>query len=525
MRFSLDSIFFGIAAEGIETASDAYIIYADSNRNQAELGAFKLPLNSTDGDILYKSDNEHISVDTSGRVISDGTITSANITMSCGNVNISRPVYVINSISGFSLSQSSVELYADKPESITLSVQSEPDDLPAEIIKWHSGDESIAYVDTGGRVIPNGVGTTSVYATTADGAKTAKCTVYVGLYDVSLKAVFITNAIDRLKPGASYKLSAYLYPDNVSNKTVSWKSSDSTVISVDPDGTIHAAELGHATITVEAANGKSDSFEIISDHDASDYKVISKSVYERLAEFNAVPQFVPYSYTLDDMCELQLAKKPVVFAQNRAADSAELKAALAPSTNASGAGKYQFIDLSQSNGTDAETLNRYLYGKGVLEGKGQQFIDAAKRYNLSELYLVTHAALESGSGFSRLAQGIDVNGTVVYNLFGIGAYDADAVGYGSQFAYRQGWTSVDAAIDGGARWISENYINNTGYHQNTLYKMRWNPDRPGEHQYATDIEWASAQARILKSMFDAFPDAELHYEIPLYRGESEFDLK
>ena len=46
-----------------------------------------------------------------------------------------------------------------------------------------------------------------------------------------------------------------------------------------------------------------------------------------------------------------------------------------------------------------------------------------------------------------------------------------------------------------------------------------------EHQYATDIEWATAQAKTLKNMFDAFPDAELSFEIPLYEGENKFDLK
>ena len=411
------------------------------------------------------------------------------------------------------------------PDTVTLSAVTEPAELMPGMVTWYSGDESIAYVDETGRVLPNGVGTTSVYAKTVDGERTAKCTVYVGLYDVTLKAVFITNAIDRLKTGTEYKLSAYLYPDNVKDKTMAWKSSDSTVISVDADGTIHAAEPGSAIITVTAANGRTDSFEIVSAPDAGDYKVVSKPVSQRLAEFAGVPQFVKYPYTLDDMTELQMTREPVVYEENRSPEYSELKHAIDPAANASQSGKYQFIDLSQANGTDAATLDRYLSDKGVLEGKGQQFLDAAQRYNLSELYLVTHAVLESGSGFSQLARGVEVEGMVVYNLFGIGAFDSGAVRYGSEYAYRMGWTSIDAAIDGGARWISENYINNSSYHQNTLYKMRWDPDKPGEHQYASDIAWATAQAKILKSMFDAFPDAELHFEVPLYKGESEFEFK
>ncbi|MBQ3425829.1 MAG: glucosaminidase domain-containing protein [Clostridia bacterium] len=306
---------------------------------------------------------------------------------------------------------------------------------------------------------------------------------------------------------------------------MTWKSSDSTVVSVDADGTLHAAEPGKATITVTAANGKTDSFEIESTADAGDYNVISKPVSQRLSELSGAMQFAKYPYSLDEMTELQMTREPVIYSENRRPEYGELKHAVDPSANATASGKYQFLDLSQFNGTDAATLDRYLSGKGVLDGKGQQFLDAAERYGLSEIYLATHAVLESGSGFSQLARGVEVNGTVVYNLFGIGAYDAGAVRYGSEYAYSMGWTSVDAAIDGGARWISENYINNPSYRQNTLYKMRWNPDKPGEHQYATDIEWATAQAKIIRSMFDAFPGAELHFEVPLYTGESEFEFK
>ena len=524
MRFSLDSIFYGIAANDIYTEKSAYIIYTGSDNTSIGLGAVKFPLNSTDA-LSYSSDNEHVTVTDAGIITSDGEPCAANITINAGNVTVTRPVYVSPPLTRFALSSSKAELFADKPEPVTLSVVTEPDGIAGGMIEWYSGDESIAHIDPTGRVLPNGVGTTSVYAQTVDGEYTAKCTIYVGLYDVTLKAVFITNATDRIKTGTEYKLSAYLYPDNVKDKTMTWKSSDSTVISVDPDGTLHAAEPGKAIITVTAANGRTDSFEIESSPEAGDYNVVSKPVSQRLSEFSGVPQFVKYGYTIDDMTDLQMTREPVVYSENRAPSHDELRRAIDPASGASAAGKYQFIDLSQSNGMDATILDRYLTGKGVLDGKGQQFLDAAKRYGLSEIYLVTHAVLESGSGTSQLASGVEVNGTVVYNIFGIGAFDAGAVRYGSEYAYGMGWTTVDAAIDGGARWISENYINNTSYHQNTLYKMRWNPDKPGEHQYATDIAWATAQARIIKSMFDAFPDAELHYEIPLYNGESEFDLK
>lgn len=520
--------FSEVKTEGIITKKDATYIYIDSDNLSTSVKGYTLPLNSTDKPITYSSDNPSITVDSNGTVTSDGTAVSANITISCGDISITHPVYSTNEPKRISLSQNELNLYADRPETVILSLSCEPQEVNLGNVKWYSGDEGIVHVDSTGRVIPNGVGTTSVYAEVHGGKLTAKCTVYVGLYDVSIRSVFITNAVDKIKIGSEYSLSAYVYPETVRDKNIRWTSSDNNIISVDGNGVIRATAAGTALITAEAANGVKDSFEIESvPADESNFKskIISKSVSERVAELMTKPHFVKYSYTLDEMTEYQLMTSPVVFSENRPAQREEIKKSLDPSTHGSGYGKYQFADLSQTNNVDAQTLNRYLSGKGVLEGKGQVFKDAAEKYKLSELYLVTHACLESGDGFSTLASGVEVNGTIVYNMFGIGAFDSNAVKYGSEYAYKYGWTTVDAAIDGGAKWISENYINNSSHRQNTLYKMRWNPDSPGNHQYASDIAWAQTQAKIMKSMFDSFPNAELHYEIPLYSGESEFELR
>jgi beta-N-acetylglucosaminidase len=184
----------------------------------------------------------------------------------------------------------------------------------------------------------------------------------------------------------------------------------------------------------------------------------------------------------------------------------------------SGAYKYQFLDLSQSNGVSAEILNDFLEDKGILRGQGEAFIKAAETYGMSEVYLVAHACLESGNGTSQLATGVDYNGETVYNMFGIGAYDSSALASGSQRAYELGWTSVEAAILGGAEWISEHYTHSVDGEQNTLYKMLWNPENPGNHLYATDISWAVKQAANIEKIFDSFPDAVLSYDVPVYSG-------
>ena len=61
------------------------------------------------------------------------------------------------------------------------------------------------------------------------------------------------------------KLVATVEPSNASDKTVTWSSDNTSVISVDQNGNIKAVGLGEANITVKTANGKTASAKVISD--------------------------------------------------------------------------------------------------------------------------------------------------------------------------------------------------------------------------------------------------------------------
>ncbi|WP_192945582.1 glucosaminidase domain-containing protein [Staphylococcus cohnii] len=184
--------------------------------------------------------------------------------------------------------------------------------------------------------------------------------------------------------------------------------------------------------------------------------------------------------------------------------------------------KYQFLRLDKSQNISGTDLDKLLVGKGILEGQGEAFSEAAKTYNINEVYLVSHALLETGNGTSKLANGGDVvNNKVVtngakkyYNMFGIGAVDKDPVKQGFATAKNNGWDTVKKAIVGGAKFIANSYINQG---QNTLYKMRWNPDNPGVHQYATDVAWASHNATRIKGFYDSMNKLGKYFDINTYK--------
>ena len=194
------------------------------------------------------------------------------------------------------------------------------------------------------------------------------------------------------------------------------------------------------------------------------------------------------------------------------------------STNATG--KLQFLRIDKyREGITASELNqffsKYCKSNSVFLNKGQAFIDAAKKYNLDVTYLVAASMVETGYGSSTLAQGVYVTTpsgeqVKVYNFFGISAFDGTAVPSAANYAYQKGWTSIDKTIEGSAQWIAGNYIHNSKYKQNTLYKMRWSYNTG--HQYATDVNWANSIGRVMNNIVPYYDgNARLEYLIPKYK--------
>lgn len=175
---------------------------------------------------------------------------------------------------------------------------------------------------------------------------------------------------------------------------------------------------------------------------------------------------------------------------------------------------FQYLDISMQVNVSDTQMRNYLKTKGILKGHEKTFLNAAESYGVNAIYLAVHASLETGNGTSPLGTGIMVDGVKVYNMYGIGALDGNAVVTGSKMAKKMGWTTPEKAIAGGAAWIANHYIKAK---QNTLYKMRWNPEKPGTHQYATAANWALAQSKSLKRECDLFPDVTLPLDIPVYK--------
>ena len=212
----------------------------------------------------------------------------------------------------------------------------------------------------------------------------------------------------------------------------------------------------------------------------------------------------------------------------RAATKDEVRYYMDPDNFTGNDGKFMFMKLNYNSNIPESIVADIINGRGILSGKEKAFIDGARSYNVNPLYLAYHARLETGNGTSELAKGVWVTSVdgqpvepkYVYNMYGIGALSGSpdyTLKTGSERAYKEKWFTPEAAITGGAQWISKNYINNPDYYQDTLYKMRWNLsfDSVGWHQYATDIGWAYKQAKMMAPILKPYINY-LEFEVPKF---------
>ena len=142
-------------------------------------------------------------------------------------------------------------------EEYTFTVTTVPADIEGLTLIWTSSDENIVSVDNG-TVTALAEGTADI-TVAGDGNISAACTVTVSPEEpVEIEADSITlNTVSiNMLVGENLALTATVLPENTTDKTVSWTSSDGNIASVDENGTVTAANTGTATVTATTVNGK-----------------------------------------------------------------------------------------------------------------------------------------------------------------------------------------------------------------------------------------------------------------------------
>lgn len=210
------------------------------------LSATVLPEATTDKTIRWSSSDDSVAM------VDEGTVTAhkvgqATIKATCGNKEASCVVNVLPIVvEEISFNKTSVSLKAG--ETVTLTATVKPDDATDKTVTWSTSDASVATVNDG-VVTAKKVGTATITAKAGD--KSATCEITVVATPVT--AVTLNKTYVSLKAGETVTLTATVKPDDATDKTVTWGSSDESVAKVE-NGIVTAIGKGLSTITAKAGD-------------------------------------------------------------------------------------------------------------------------------------------------------------------------------------------------------------------------------------------------------------------------------
>jgi uncharacterized protein YjdB len=130
----------------------------------------------------------------------------------------------------------------EKGKTLTLTSTVYPTTLTDKSVTWKSSDEAVATVTSDGLVTSVKTGIATITCTSVATGLSASCTVTVGKINLSKSKATIEK-------GNTLTLTATVYPSTLTDKSVTWKSSDETVATVTEDGMVTGVKAGTATIT------------------------------------------------------------------------------------------------------------------------------------------------------------------------------------------------------------------------------------------------------------------------------------
>ena len=217
------------------------------------LTAIVLPKDATDKTVRWTAFDDNvflISNNGKGQAIGCGETT---VMVQAGNKNDLIHIRVGEKVSGIKLDKTTISIKVGETATLTPTII--PENATAIGVIWSSDNKDIATVLDG---VVTGIqpGSTTIMAITEDGSFSAKCKVTVLSDVIAVESISLNAYSLSLTEGQSLTLTATVLPNNATNKTVSWSSSNSSVASVENNGLVRAIAEGSATITA-SAGGKS----------------------------------------------------------------------------------------------------------------------------------------------------------------------------------------------------------------------------------------------------------------------------
>ena len=131
-----------------------------------------------------------------------------------------------------------------------------PSNATNKDVTWSSSNAGVAAVNaSSGYIYARSAGTASIYATAADGSgKRGYIAVTVTSGTILVDSVELNRTSISLNKGDTFSLAAVVCPENATNRSLTWSSSNTGVAAVD-GGYVTAVAKGAAVVTASALDG------------------------------------------------------------------------------------------------------------------------------------------------------------------------------------------------------------------------------------------------------------------------------
>ncbi|MDE7409795.1 MAG: Ig-like domain-containing protein [Muribaculaceae bacterium] len=232
--------------------SEARIIAGESLKLEADI----IPSNADNQDIIWcSSDDKIATVDENGLIFAKKGGYAQIVAYSAETPNIKAVCHitVIQPVYGITLNTNNIVFTEDEFCQLIATVL--PDDASDKTIKWTSSDISVAMVSQDGTIYAIKPGQATIMATTVDGDFVALCKVTVKAKVISATAIRLSHANETIAIGETLQLNAVLEPENVTNKNISWTSTNPNIATVNSNGRVQAIAEGSTKIIATTTDG------------------------------------------------------------------------------------------------------------------------------------------------------------------------------------------------------------------------------------------------------------------------------
>lgn len=218
-------------------------------------------------DIFYESSNEQVMTVTANGEVKGINIGQAILTVRKGTRSFSVPVYVTEKFINMTYMGTTTDKIQMIPgQNTRIKLNYLPLNATTQSLDYYSDSESVASISKSGLITAHKEGTAVIMISTANRTQSLSITVIVSK-GISQEGTIVTNvnlskSEITLIEGGSEKITATVSPDNAKDKTITWKSSDPKVATVNKSGVIYGKSSGTALITATTSNGISKNVQV-----------------------------------------------------------------------------------------------------------------------------------------------------------------------------------------------------------------------------------------------------------------------